>query len=111
MLPARFTCPQSVSDMTKAAFLSNFRSPAGVVSTGRPMRTGRAGASGSKKADIWNAALGSLTRGCVRPGQLGRSSTQRIANHGFAAGFALACAMRRTGIFCFTGSAGSAATT
>ena len=46
----RHTCPQSVSDMTKAVFLSNLRRPAGVVSTGKPMRIGRAGASGSKNA-------------------------------------------------------------
>ena len=50
MPPILLTWPQSVSDMTKAVFLSNLRRPAGVVSMGMPMRMGRAGASGSKKA-------------------------------------------------------------
>ena len=36
------TWPHSVSDMTKAVFLSNLRKPAGVVSMGSPMRIGRA---------------------------------------------------------------------
>src|SRR4029453_7011351 len=48
--------PHSVSEMRNAVFLSNLRRPPGVVSIGRPMRMGRAGASGSKKPAIWNGS-------------------------------------------------------
>jgi len=44
--------PHKVSEMRNAVFLSNFRSPPGVVSIGSPIRIGRAGASGSKKPAI-----------------------------------------------------------
>jgi len=48
MPPILLTWPQSVSDITKAVFLSNLRRPPGVVSMGNPIRIGRAGASESK---------------------------------------------------------------
>src|SRR5438034_373950 len=91
------TCPHRVSDMTNAVFLSNLRRPAGVVSIGKPMRMGRAGASGSKNAAIWNATLDSLTSGGVSFPQLGRSSTHRMVNHTGACELAYAWAVERIG--------------
>jgi len=44
---ARSIWPQSMSEIMKAVFLSNFRKPAGDVSSGSAIRIGRAGASGS----------------------------------------------------------------
>ena len=44
--------PQSMSEIMNAVFLSNFRKPAGDVSSGNAIRIGRAGASGSKKPAI-----------------------------------------------------------
>ena len=46
---ARWTWPHSMSESTNAVFLLNLRNPAGLVSIGRVMRIGRAGASASKK--------------------------------------------------------------
>ena len=45
--PTAETWPHITSDITNAAFLSNLRSPAGVVSAGRVTRIARAGASES----------------------------------------------------------------
>src|SRR6185503_671002 len=44
--------PHNMSEIMKAAFLSNFLRPAGDVSRGNPIRIGLAGASGSKKLAI-----------------------------------------------------------
>src|SRR5262245_16605951 len=64
----------------KAVLRSNLRRPAGVVSQGRLMRIGRAGASGSKNVAIWNGSVASLMSGPVSGTQFGRSKAQRITN-------------------------------
>src|SRR5687768_11553298 len=75
------------------------------------MRIGRAGASGSKNAAIWNDAVGSLTTAGLTPVQFGRSKTQRTVNHGERWIVALACAIWRGAIGTTPGSGWSSAAT
>lgn len=61
-------------------FLSNLRRPAGVGSIGRPMRTGRAGASSKKPAIFKRLRRRDSTAGVAARSPAG-GKTQRMRNH------------------------------
>ena len=63
---ARCTWPQRMLLISNAVFLLNLRSPAGVVSNGKAMRIGRAGASGSKKLASWNGSVAGVLNRWLR---------------------------------------------